>query len=171
MRIMRKTRISIALVGCFFALATCSWAQNRKAGLWEITTTQTWQQSPVPAGMGGANSPFAGGTRTTRVCLTQQQIDKYGAIVPPAHGACQVTNIVKKADGMTADLVCTGPMSGKGTLESHSTDGGHAKGKVHFVGSIQAGPATKPVEWSTESSSVFKGADCGDVKPVPMPDK
>jgi len=27
------------------------------------------------------------------------------------------------------------------------------------------------VEWTTESSSVFKGADCGDVKPAPLPDK
>ncbi len=168
---MRKTRNWITLGCCFFAMAVFVRAQNRKAGLWETTTTQTWQQSPFPAGMGGGNSPFAGGTHTMLVCLTQQQIDKYGAIVPQIRGGCQVTNVVKKGDGMTADMVCTGPMSGKGTLESHSTDSEHAKGKVHFVGSIQAGPATKPVEWTTESSSVFKSADCGDVKPLPMPEK
>ena len=141
------------------------WAQSRKAGLWELTTTQTWQQSPSAAAM-------AGGTHTTLVCLTQQQIDKYGAIVPQTRGrACEVTNIVKKGDGMTADMVCTGAMSGKGTLESHLVDSDHAKGKVHFVGSIQAGPNAMPIEWTAQSSSVFKGADCGDVKPVPMPGK
>lgn len=149
------------------------WAQARKAGLWELTTTQTWQQSPLPAGMappGGANAPFAGGTHTTKVCLTQEQIDKYGAIVPQSRG-CRVTNIVKKANGMTADMECTGTMSGKGTLESTLTDEEHAKGKVHFIGTMHMGPNTRPVEWTVQSSSVFKSADCGDVKPAPMPDK
>lgn len=138
-----------------------------------MTTTQTWQQSPLPAGMappGGANAPFAGGTHTIKVCLTQEQIDKYGAIVPQSRG-CQVTNIVKKANGMTADMECSGTMSGKGTLESTLTDEEHAKGKVHFVGTMHMGPNTRPVEWTVQSSSVFKSADCGDVKPAPMPDK
>jgi hypothetical protein len=162
---MRGTRNWIVWSSCFCAVTVLVWAQTRKAGLWELTTTQTWQQSPFPAG-----AAPGGGTRTTQVCLTEQQIDKYGAIVPQTRG-CQVTNIVKKANGMTADMVCTGTMSGKGTLESFSTDGEHAKGKVHFVGSIQAGPNGKPIEWTIESSSVFKSADCGAVKPVPMPDK
>jgi hypothetical protein len=156
-------------------MAVSVWAQERKAGLWELTTSQTWQQSPLPPGMGGAapgaaGSPFAPSTHTTRVCFTREQIDKYGAIVPQSRG-CQVTNIVKKANSMTADMVCTGSMSGKGTIESSWTDSEHAKGKVHFVGSMHIGPNTMPVEWTTESSSVFKGADCGDVKPAPLPDK
>jgi len=168
MRVMRTNWITLGC--CLLAMPVLAWAQSRKPGLWELTTTQTWQQSPFPAGMGGANSPFAGGTHTTPVCLTQEQIDKYGAIVPHTRG-CQVTNIVKKSDGMTADMVCTGAMSGKGTLESHLIDSDHAKGKVHFVGSIQAGPNAMPMEWTIQSSSVFKGADCGDVKPVPVPEK
>jgi hypothetical protein len=72
---------------------------------------------------------------------------------------------------MTADWICSGRMAGKGTLESSWTDPNHAKGKVHFVGAMQMGPNTRPIEWTTESSSVFKGADCGAVKPLPMPDK
>jgi hypothetical protein len=56
-------------------------------------------------------------------------------------------------------------------VESHAIDSDHAKGEVHFVGSIQAGPKAMPIEWTTQSSSVFKSADCGDVKPLPMPDK
>jgi hypothetical protein len=36
-------------------------------------------------------------------------------------------------------------------------------GKVHFVGSIQTG-ADETVEWTSESISIFKGADRGDVK-------
>ena len=149
-------------------MAIFVFAQSRKAGLWELTTTQTLQQSPFPAGAAGA--PQAGGTRTMLVCLTQQEIDKYGAFVPRTRG-CQSTNVVKKGDGMTADWVCTGALSGKGTLEGHLIDSDHAKGKVHFVGSIKTGPSTKPIEWTTLSSSVFKSADCGDVKPIVTPDK
>ena len=72
---------------------------------------------------------------------------------------------------MTADMICDGPMSGKGTMESTAIDSEHAKGKVHFAGTIHAGPNSKPIEWTVESSSVFKAADCGDVKPFPMLDK
>lgn len=158
---MRLARIRIALSCSLLAAAALVWAQSRKAGLWEMTTTQTWQQSPFPDGM----APPAG-AHTTQVCLTQQEIDKYGAIVPQTRG-CQVTNIVKKANGMTAEMVCTGAMSGKGTMESTLADADHAKGKVHFVGSMKMGAATKTVEWTVESSSVFKGADCGSVKPAP----
>jgi len=157
---MPKNRTWITLGCCLFALPVSVWAQNRKPGLWELTTTQTWQKSPSPTAV-------PGGTRTTLVCLTQEQIDKYGAIVPHTRG-CQVTNLVKKGDGMTADWVCSGAMSGKGTLEGHLIDSNHAQGKLHFAGSLQAGPNAMPIEWTTLSSSVFKSADCGDVKPVPV---
>jgi hypothetical protein len=151
-------------------VAAFAWAQTRKPGLWELTSTTTWQQSPFPAGTAG--SPAGGGTRTTQVCLTQQQIDKYGAILPSTSAGCRLTNLVKKANGMTADMVCTGTMSGKGSLESSWTDGEHATGKVHFVGSIRVGTNSKPIEWTAASTSVYKGADCGSVKPYPtLPDK
>jgi Protein of unknown function (DUF3617) len=161
---MRTIQAGITMSCCLFALVVQ--AQTRKAGLWELTTTQTFQQSPFPAGA----SPGSG-THTTQVCLTEAQIEKYGAIMPQTHGNCQVTNIVKKPGGMTADMVCTGPMSGKGTVESSSTDGIHATGSVHFVGTVGVGANVKPIEWTSTSNSVFKGADCGDVKPIPMPDK
>lgn len=158
-------------------MTVCAWAQSRKPGLWALTSTTTWQQSPVPAGVGGSsaggggNSPFDGGTSITQVCFTQQQIDKYGAILPPISG-CRVTNLVKRANSMTADMVCTGRMSGKGSLESSWTDGEHATGKIHFVGSMQVGPNSRPIEWTTASTAIYKGSDCGSVKPYPpMPDK
>ncbi len=165
--------VCITLGVCFFAMAIFVWAQSRKAGLWEMTTTQTWQQSPLPPGItppGGANAPFSGGTRTTKVCLTQEQIDKYGAVVPQTRG-CQVTNVVKNGNSMTADMECKGSMTGKGTVEATAVDDEHAKGKVHFTGSLHMGPNTKPVEWTAQSTSVFKSADCGDVKPFGEPDK
>jgi len=171
---MRTIRFWITLSYCLFAIAIFASAQGRKPGLWELTTVMTWQQSPFPPGTPASVAALgaAGGAHTTQVCLTQEQIDKYGAIVPDSHsGDCKVTNVVKSSNGMTADWLCSGRMSGKGTLESTFYADGRAKGKVHFIGSLQAGPNPLPVEWTAESTSVFKGTDCGAVKPRPMSDK
>ncbi len=168
---MRKTRISITLGCCLFAIAIIAWAQAvRKPGLWEMTTNMTWQKSPLPPGMTmppGVNSPFGGGPHTTQVCLTQAQIDKYGAPMPSSrNGECQISNVALKPSSMTADWVCTGRMAGKGTLESSWNDPNHAIGKVHFTGAMQMGPNSMPVEYTIESSSIYKGPDCGSVKPL-----
>jgi hypothetical protein len=174
---MRSNRLWIAL-GCgLCAVAIFAWAQpNRKPGLWEITSTMTWQQSPFPPGMPmppAAAAAFGGGPRTTQVCLTQAWIDRYGAPIPQSRAGCQATNVVLKANSMTADWVCTGPgpMIGKGTLESAWDDTDHAKGKMHFVGTMGAGrsPNPIPVEFTVESESVYKGADCGSVQPIQLP--
>jgi hypothetical protein len=95
-------------------------------------------------------------------------IDKYGAPMPQSRD-CQISNVVIKATSMSADWVCSGRMTGKGTLESSWADPNHAVGKVHFVSTIQMGPNFKTVEYTIESSSVYKGPDCGDVKPAAMP--
>jgi hypothetical protein len=133
--IMRRTRRWITLVGCLFGMTVFAPAQTRKPGLWALTTTMTGQQSPFPAGVG---DPAGGGPHTTAVCVTQQYLEKYGAILPQISG-CRLINLVKKARGMTADMECTGRMSGKASLESSWTDDEHATGKVHFVGSMQVG--------------------------------
>jgi hypothetical protein len=113
-----------------------------------------------------ANSPFGGGPHTSRVCITQAQIDRDEAFLPQGRGDCKPSNIVKRANGMSADWICTGPMSGKGTVEATWYEDGHSKSKVHFEGTLQAGPNPTPVEWTAESTSTFKSADCGDVKPI-----
>ncbi|MGB7547934.1 MAG: DUF3617 domain-containing protein [Terracidiphilus sp.] len=161
---MRIHRNVLAASACILVLGLFAWAQTRKPGLWEVTSTMTWQQAPFPAGMGPMSGPH-----TIQVCVTQEQIDKYGTVPPQSRGDCQVTNIVKKANGMTADMVCSGHMNGSGKLEASWTDDSHSTSKMHFTGAMQMGADSKPVEWSVETSSVYKGADCGSVKPAPMP--
>lgn len=144
-------------------------AATRKAGLWTITTTMTWQKSPfIP---GTVEGPAKGGTHSSDVCLTQEMIDQWGALLPQARGQCTIANKVMVQGGMNAEWVCTGRMTGKGSLETLWTDLDHAKGKVHFVGTFLVGNDQKPIEWTTESTSVFKSADCGGVKPPPLPDR
>jgi hypothetical protein len=168
---MHKSRVWTVVGCCLFAVAIAALAQSiRKPGLWEMTTNMTWQQSPMPPGMTmppGANSPFGGGPRTTQVCLTQAMIDKYGAPMPQSrNGECQISNVVLKTTSMTADWICTGRMAGKGTLESSWSDPDHAVGKMHFIGNMQMGANSRPIEYTIESSSVYKGPDCGSVKPM-----
>ena len=162
---MRKTPVLTTLM-CFVVLTTSEWAQsNQKPGLWEMTSTMSWQKSPMPAGM-----TMPGGPHTTQVCLTKELIDKYGTPPPQSrNNQCQLSNIVKKGNGMSADWVCSGPMAGKGTVEATWTDPDHSASKVHFSGRMQAGPNAMPVEYTIDSISVFKGADCGSVKPVAIP--
>jgi hypothetical protein len=171
---MGKTRVSIGVGCCLLTVAMIAWAQaNRKPGLWEMTTNMTWQQTPLPPGVTmppGANNPFAGAQHTTQVCLTQAMIDKYGAPMPQSrNGECTISNVVLKATSMTADWICGGRMAGKGTLESSWADPNHAIGKVHFTGNMQMGANSKTIEYTIESSSVYKGPDCGSVAPLPMP--
>lgn len=168
---MRATRLSLILTTFCLVATAFAGAQGRKPGLWEMTSTMTWQQSPFPAGMTPpAGSPFAGGPRTTQVCLTQAIIDKYGAPPPQSRaGECSFANVQKSDHGMTGNMVCSGRMTGNGTVESSWTDSEHATGKVHFTGTVQGRNGTMPVEWSTESTSVFKSADCGSVQPLTIP--
>ena len=173
---MRKPSSHITFYCLLIFLAAAGAQSARKPGLWESTSTMTWQQSPMPPGMNmpsGGNSPFGGGPFTSKVCLTQAMIDKFGAPPPQSrNNQCQMANVHMKADGMAADWVCNGGvMTGKGTVESSWTDSDHATSKVHFVGTMQMGPNSRPVEYTIQSNSVYKGADCGSVKPIELPNQ
>jgi hypothetical protein len=151
---------------CLFVVTIFAGAQAiRKPGLWVTTSNMTWQHSPMPNGM---TMPSMG-PQTTQVCLTQAWIDKYGAPMAQNSKDCQISNVSLHATGMTADMVCTGRMAGKGTLSSSWSDGNSARGKVHFAGSMQMGSNSMPIEWTMDFSSAYKGADCGSVKPLPLP--
>ena len=168
---MGKTRVWLTLSCCLLALTVLAWAQTtRKAGLWEVTSTMTWQQSPMPPGMQAPpGSPFGGGPRTTQVCVTQAQIDKYGGPPPQTRGDCQVTDFQMKPSGMTAAIACTGRVVGNGTVEGSWTDDGHSRTKVHFTGTMTMGQNSRPIEWTMEAHSEFKSADCGSVQPAGAP--
>jgi hypothetical protein len=167
---MRLTLTRLLAASCLLSAATFAAAQssNIKPGLWEATATMTWIQSPMPAGM----PMFGGGPHTSKSCLTQAQIDKYGAYTPQqqARQSCQMTNVNKTTTGMTAEMVCTGSMTGNATIKSSWGEGDHATSSAHFTGAMQMGSNSKPIEWTMETTSTFKGSDCGKVKPVVIPD-
>ena len=174
-----RTRVWIAAASSLFVLASLATAQPpRKPGLWETTATMTWQKSPFPQGMQmppQAAAAFGGGApHTVQVCLSQEWIDKFGGPMAQSRGDCKTTNTSMTPTGMTGTLVCSGQMTGTGTVEAEWSIAGTAKGKVHFTGTMQMGRngaqgAGIPVEWTNEFTSVYKGPDCGSVKPTPIP--
>ena len=159
---MRKTHVWIMLGCCLFALANLASAQSRKPGLWAITTTMNYQAQAATPGRPTTLGPY-----TTPACLTQALIDKYGAPLPQI-AQCKITSLNKQTNNVKAQLSCTGRMTGTATMESTWT-ATTATGSVHFVGTPPSGSSAKPVEWTSTSTSVFKSADCGSVKPFPMP--
>lgn len=164
---MRNSKVLGVLACWLFTSAVILFGETRQAGLWEITTTTTWQKSPgTPGSMPGLP---AGGTRTREVCLTQEMIDKYGALLPQSHGQCRVEDKVAKPGGASARWVCSGKMKGQGAMETDWLDLQHATGKVHFDGTFQVGTEALPVEWTTETNYAFKSTDCGAIKPVTLP--
>ncbi len=161
---MRKVGVGIGLVWLVFSAAGLAQDKEKhtaKAGLWEVTSTMTWLKAPDTPGKPGLP---AGGTHTTSVCLTQQMVDA-GALLPQSRGQCRIENKVIKPGSVTADYVCVGKMKGKGMLQSTFPDLEHAAGSVHFEGTLEIGSQAKPIEWTTVSNSVFKGAQCGNAQP------
>jgi hypothetical protein len=172
---MSKTQIRVTLGCCLLAASILAFAQAvRKPGLWEMTSTMTWIKSPMPPGMTlppGVQNPFAPTTRTTQVCMTQEMIDTFGAPFAnsQAQESCTVSNVVLKPTSMSAEMNCTGRMNAHATIESSWPSGDTAHGTMHFTGTAQMGANSIPVEYTVESTSIYKGADCGNVKPLPMP--
>jgi hypothetical protein len=113
-----------------------------------------------------------GGPVTVQVCVTQAMIDRFGgpSPAPPNKNAdCKVTDVSIQSNGMTAKINCTGQMTAAGTVESTFVDANTTNTKMHMAGTMQHGSNSMPVDMTMQSTSVYKGPDCGSVKPAPMP--
>jgi hypothetical protein len=80
-----------------------------------------------------------------------------------------MTGIQIRPTGMSATMACTGRVVGSGSVDASFIDSEHAKSKIHFAGTMTMGPNSRPIEWTMESTSTFKSADCGSEQPVVTP--
>jgi hypothetical protein len=113
----------------------------------------------------GANMRIGSDGTTIKVCITQEMIDRKGWM-GKADGKC--THTVSPAVGNTQKFgfTCTEPPSnGEGTVTFLSKTSYNSSMKISSVRNGQ------PESISFEGSSKFLGADCGSVKPLPMPQK
>jgi len=153
---MNKTRIWMVVGCCFIALAATAQGQ-RKAGLWEVTSQMSMSGMP--------NMP-AMGSHTQQVCVTQAMVDKYGGPYSnPQNAQCQVTNVSLTTSGMTANLACTGRTNMTGTIQTTFVDANTAK----MVMNLNMAMNGQTMTMTMNSTSTYKGPDCGSVQPLPMP--
>lgn len=175
---MRTTRICMMLgCGVLIFAASARGQMKQKPGLWEMTTTMSMAGMPdmpaapqLPPGvqLPPMASPFA--PHTVQVCVTQAMIDKYGGPYSnPPRGDCKITDLATKPNGMTAKIVCTGQMNATGTVEAWWTDADSTKTTMHMTGTMNSGEKSTPVDMTMKSTSVYKGPDCGNVKPLAIP--
>ena len=149
-----------------------AWAQEtKKAGLWLIASSTKIQQvgdTPGNFARGSSSTPAApeGGLP---VCLTQELVDNYGVMLPPSLKDCQLSKVVRTAGSFKADMTCKGGYNGFGSVESTWTDPDHVVGKIRFVSRTRDSTNGREMTWTQESSAVFKGSDCGAVRPRKMP--
>jgi hypothetical protein len=173
---------ALIAAACLLMAAASARAQAKpKAGLWEYSTQMSMggQQMPqmpqLPPGVklpAGISMPQGmGGPIVSQVCVTQDQIDRYGGpTAAPQRGNCQVTNVVRRSDGMTADMKCTGDMTATGTIVSKWSNGGNTTNTtMHMTGTMNAGGNSRPIDMTSQITSTYKGPDCGSVKPMQPP--
>jgi hypothetical protein len=169
---MRNKRDLIVLTYCLVAAAGLSTAQSRKAGLWEVSSTTTFQRSENPADKSSTEAQPPSQSAPMAVCFTQSMIDTYGVVLPPSLRDCELSHVVQQPNRFSADLTCKGSYNGTGSLETTWSDPDHAAGKIRFVAKTRSsGSAPLMLRWSQDSSAVFKSSDCGTVQPRRIPAK
>jgi hypothetical protein len=142
---------------CLFALAASAQGQ-RKAGLWEVTSSMSMSGMPNMPNMG---------SHTQQVCVTQAMIDKYGGPYSnPQNAQCQVTNVSLSPTGMSADLNCSGRMSMTGTVKTTFVDANTTKTTMQMNMTMGNG---QQMQMTMNATSSYKGPDCGSVQPLAMP--
>jgi Protein of unknown function (DUF3617) len=168
---MLKLRVSIILTYCLFLGEVSTWAQTRKAGLWQVaSTTRIQQAGQAPGNFAGSANDQSAPTGGLPVCLTQQMIDTYGVALPPSLKDCELSNVVSALDDFRADITCKGAFTGRGSIETTWRDDDHVVGKVRFVAKSGQGTTGRTMSWIQETTGVFKSPDCGTVQPRKMPE-
>ncbi len=172
---------------CMTVLALCAsaaGAQTMKPGLWEsgskiggspelekamaqmqkqMASMPPEQRKQMEAAMGRHGAQMGAGGMTTRICVTQEMIDR-GLLQREQQGRCKTTISEKSATGMTLDFVCSDPASS-----------GHAvytfQGDTAYTMNMKINSSTRGVTGMTtlETSGKWMGSDCGSIKPITMP--
>lgn len=184
---------SKALVGAVgLACAALAQAQTLKLrpGLWEMqmsTKSQSGQMEQAMAEMQKALADMppaqrkqmeqmmaqrgvgmtAGGGRTMRMCMTQQQVDRDE--IPQQEG-CTHTMQRQGANTIKTSFTCKGRpgepgSSGEGTISIESS----TAYRVHSV--VRMAQDGKPEQITMEQQGRWLGEDCGQIKPIAPPAK
>lgn len=184
---MTKQGISMGAVLLVQALLglTAAQAQTMRPGLWEVQSKMGGnpkmeeamakmqqqlasmppeQRKKMQEMMGQSGvSLNPGGGMSVKTCISKEMVER-GQMPHQNKGECTTTVSDKSATGMRMNFVCENPPSRGEGVYTFSGDSAytmtmtfHSKAKAAMEGSTMA------------SSGKWVSADCGAVKPVPMP--
>jgi hypothetical protein len=150
------------------ALATPALAAHGKAGLWNVTVTTNAGGAAMPdmsklppeaqAMMRARGMNMSGHSITVQHCMTQAEVD---AASPPAirQKECKIANARTSGNSFSADMTCSGEMTGTGHMEVTYDSPEHYAGKSTMNGQVNG----HPMATSTSFEGRWVGADCKGV--------
>lgn len=177
------------LVAGLLAAGAAAGAQTLKPGLWQIThdtqgsgemaqamTEMRKQMAAMPPeqrkmmqdmmAKQGMQIPSAapGGGMVVKICMTREMVDRNA--IPSQQGDCRTTQQSRSGSTMKVAFACTNPPSrGEGEVTIASPEA--YSSKMSVTTTVEG----KPQKMDMHTSGKWLGADCGAVKPMPMPKK
>jgi hypothetical protein len=130
------TGLSAALL---IGASTAALAMHAKPGEWQVSVKMDMAGVPQipPAQLAkmramGVHVPMGGDAVTMTHCMTSSEaaMDKIQAMSKEHQKYCTMQNMRMSADGMSADMVCTGKVQGGGHMQVHFDSPEHYAGKV-----------------------------------------
>ena len=162
-----KTRVLTAILGTLI-LATRTFpalAMHAKPGEWQITMKIDMAGMPQipPAQLAkmramGIHLPVGGDAMTVTHCMTPSEaaMDKIPAMAKEHQKYCKMQNMKASADGISADMVCTGRVQGGGHMAVRFDSPEHYAGKV----SMNAMANGHPISSTSTFDAKWLSADC-----------
>ncbi|HEY1614654.1 MAG TPA: DUF3617 domain-containing protein [Rhizomicrobium sp.] len=145
-------------------LPVAAFAAHGKAGLWEITSQMNMAGVLSPEQMAqmqahGVQMPMAQ-KMSTQHCMTAAEVAADGPPPMRDQKECKMSNAKYDAHAFTADMICSGEMTGQGHLAVTFDGNEHYNGTYSFVGSAHGHPANVSVSYEGK----WVSPDCGTVK-------
>lgn len=155
------------------AIPAVAIASHGKAGLWTVTSNMNMQMAGMaqmpqmsPEQMErmrsmGVQMPQMGPhgmTTTTQHCMTAAEVNSDAP--PPSHnGECQPSNVHIQGTTMTADMICSGEMTGTGHMTVTYDNPEHYSGRMDFSGTAHG----QHTSMTDNFEGKWMSADCGRV--------
>jgi hypothetical protein len=160
-----RTFTAVLAAAVLVAASGTALALHGKAGLWSVSVKVDMAGMPqIPpeqlAKMNamGIHIPIGGDTITTTHCVTPAEaaMDKIPTMPKEHEKYCAVQNLKSSADGMSADMVCTGKVEGSGHMTFRFDSPEHYAGRV----SLDAVMNGHPMKSVTSFDAHWVSADC-----------
>ena len=178
-------RMHLITAAAALAVVLPAGAQTMKPGLWEMSNKmsggqmdqgmadlqkhmaqmspqQRKQMEAAMAQQGVRMMPSAGGGMVVQMCMTREMVERNDM---PMQEGCTTTRNERSGNRMRFAFSCTNPPS---SGEGEATVGSDTYTSRMTVKTVVNG---KPETTTMEGSGKWVKADCGNVKPMPLPKK